>query len=58
MLTFNQNKGMLGLQLRRSSMSNFRETYEDYKAESNLLNLTPNNLFHFVYLYFFTDTYK
>lgn len=39
-------------------MSNFLEAYENYKVESDLLNLTPNNFFHFVYTYFFTSTYK
>lgn len=39
-------------------MSHFRSSYEDYKIESNLLNLTPNNFFHFCYTYFFTETYN
>ena len=39
-------------------MSKFRDSYEDYKVESDLLNLTPNNFFHFVYTYLFTSTYK
>lgn len=48
----------MGLQLRRFRMTNFREAYDSYKIESDLLNLTPNNIFHFVYTYLFTPTYK
>lgn len=32
--------------------------YKSYKLESNLFNYTPNNFFHFLYLYYFTTTYK
>jgi len=33
-------------------------SYQNYKIESNLLNLTPNNIFHFLFLFLFTSTYK
>lgn len=35
----------------------FIEYYTDYKYESNLFNLKPNNFIHFFYLYLFTNLY-
>jgi len=35
----------------------FVDSYQSYKVESDLFNYKPNNLFHFAFLYFFTETY-